>query len=95
RPASKIDATYLENLLLVDTMKHWLLKIGETGATRQAITKAQVLGLLIPCPPIDLQRRFAAIAESIKGQKAKQRAHLDELDTLFASLQSLAFKGEL
>ena len=46
-------------------------------------------------PPVDLQRRFAAIVESVEQQKASQRAHLDELDTLFASLQSRAFRGDL
>ncbi len=47
------------------------------------------------CPPLDLQQRFAAIVESVEQQKAIQRAHLEELDTLFASLQSRAFQGEL
>ena len=46
-------------------------------------------------PPLDLQHRFAAIVESVEQQKASQRAHLDELDTLFASLQSRAFRGDL
>ena len=49
----------------------------------------------IPLPPLDLQRRFAAIVESVEHQKARQRAHLAELDTLFASLQSHAFRGDL
>ena len=46
-------------------------------------------------PPLGFQRRFAAIAESVECQKASQRAHLAELDTLFASLQSRAFRGDL
>jgi len=46
-------------------------------------------------PPLDLQNRFAAIAASVEQQKARQHAHLAELDTLFASLQSRAFRGEL
>ena len=46
-------------------------------------------------PPLNLQSRFAAIAESVERQKASQRAHLAELDTLFASLQSRAFRGNL
>ena len=46
-------------------------------------------------PPLDLQHRFAAIVESVEQQKASQRAHLAELDTLFASLQSRAFRGDL
>ena len=46
-------------------------------------------------PPLDLQHRFATIVESVEQQKARQRAHLAELDTLFASLQSRAFRGDL
>ena len=46
-------------------------------------------------PPLDLQHRFAAIVESVEQQKVRQRAHLAELDTLFASLQSRAFRGDL
>ena len=46
-------------------------------------------------PPLDLQQRFAAIVESIEQQKTSQRVHLVELDTLFASLQARAFRGDL
>ena len=46
-------------------------------------------------PPLYLQHHFAAIAESVEQHKAAQRAHLTELDTLFASLQSRAFRGDL
>ena len=46
-------------------------------------------------PPLNLQHRFATIVESVEHQKASQRTHLDELDTLFASLQSRAFQGDL
>ena len=46
-------------------------------------------------PPLALQHRFAAIVQSIEQQKASHRAHLAELDTLFASLQSRAFRGDL
>ena len=46
-------------------------------------------------PPLDLQQHFTAIVESVEQQKASQRAHVAELDTLFASLQSRAFRGDL
>ena len=46
-------------------------------------------------PPLGFQHRFAAIAESVERQRASQRAHLAGLDTLFASLQSRAFRGGL
>jgi type I restriction enzyme, S subunit len=46
-------------------------------------------------PPLGLQTRFASIVESIEKQKTQLKAHLAELDTLFASLQSRAFSGKL
>ena len=46
-------------------------------------------------PPSDLQRRFASIVDSIGQQKARLQSHLGELNTLFASLQSRAFRGDL
>ena len=55
----------------------------------------QIQNFLIPLPPLSLQRHFATIVESVERQKAAQRAHLAELDALFASLQHRAFRGEL
>ena len=69
------------------------------GAQRGQIQKHLNVGSLrsapIPLPPLDLQRRFAAIVESVERQKGCHGAHLAELDTLFASLQSRAFRGNL
>jgi type I restriction enzyme S subunit len=44
---------------------------------------------------LPLQRRFAAIVESVEEQKTRMRGHLAELDALFACLQSRVFIGEL
>lgn len=49
----------------------------------------------VTVPPLPLQQKFAAIVESVERQKAAQRAHLAELDALFAALQHRAFRGEL
>ena len=69
---------------------------------RQARTVAQpninakmYSALPIFIPPLDIQHRFATIVESVEQQKARMRAHLTELDTLFASLQHRAFNGAL
>ena len=59
------------------------------------ISKAKLKTLKLIKPPVDLQQRFAAIAKAVEQQKTGQRAHLAELDTLFASLQSDAFRGDL
>ncbi len=44
---------------------------------------------------MSLQHRFATIAAAVERQKARCRAHLAELDTLFAALQARAFNGDL
>ena len=59
------------------------------------LNTTRLKSLVVPLPPLDLQHRFAAIVQSVEQQKTSQRAHLAELDTLFASLQSRAFRGDL
>ena len=59
------------------------------------INRKEFMAYRCQCPPLSLQTRFASIVESIERQKARLKAHLAELDTLFASLQSHAFNGEL
>ena len=66
-----------------------------TSATIAHLTGVKLKRLPCPRPPLELQHRYAAIVESVEQQKASQRAHLAELDTLFASLQSRAFRGDL
>ena len=65
------------------------------GGAQPNISQRLVKSLTIPLPPLGRQRRFAAIVTSVEQQKARQRAHLTELNTLFASLQSRAFRGDL
>ena len=71
------------------------LKRFSKGTNTKYLTMVILNRMPILVPPLDLQRRFAAVVASIEEQKARQRAHLAELDTLFASLQSRAFRGDL
>jgi type I restriction enzyme S subunit len=64
------------------------------GAIMEGLNMGIIKALPVGLPPIDLQTRFASIVESIEQQKARLKAHLVELDSLFASLQSRAFGGE-
>lgn len=66
-----------------------------TRSTISGINQTNLMKVRIILPSLDLQRRFAAIVESVEQQKAPLRDHLAELDTLFASLQQRAFNGEL
>ena len=72
-----------------------LVQSASTNSMKGMVSKSAFAGIPIPIPPTSVQNRFAAIAESIERQKATQRGHLAELDTLFASLQSRAFRGDL
>ena len=49
----------------------------------------------IPIPALDEQKRFVSRIASIDRLRATQLDASAELDTLFASLQSRAFRGEL
>ena len=91
---TKVDAIYVCWLLNNPCMVSMALRLVR-GQTRGRISLGRLKELQIHLPPIELQLRFAAMVKSVEHQKASQRAHLGELDTLFASLQSRAFRGDL
>nr|WP_274608950.1 restriction endonuclease subunit S [Lamprobacter modestohalophilus] len=91
---SIIDPVFLNQQLRTVPMRA-VLKSKSKTATMTTIDQKALSSVEVIIPPLDLQRRFATIVESIERQKTRLRAHLTELDTLFASLQSRAFNGEL
>ncbi len=91
----KASPIYVENYINSPGGRRSLTGTSRTTSGLNTISVSKVRGSEIQLPPLDLQHRFAAIVESVEHQKAIQRAHLAELDTLFASLQSRAFRGEL
>ena len=91
----KCDGLWFYSLISSDRGKALLQQTGGATAVQFNINAKQASSVQVALPPLDLQHHFAAIAESVEHQKAVQRAHLAELDTLFASLQSRAFRGEL
>ena len=91
----KCDGLWFYSLVSSARGKVLLQETGGATAVQFNINARQASSVQVALPPLDLQHGFAAIAESIERQKANQRAHLAELDTLFASLQSRAFRGEL
>ena len=91
---SIIDPVFLLHVALGPYFLNQLSR-ASSSTTIKTIKALDLKVIPIPLPPLDLQRRFTAIVESVEQQTASQRAHLAELDTLFASLQSLAFRGDL
>ena len=92
---AKVSPLYVENYINSPGGRRSLTGTSRTTSGLNTISVSKVRRSQIQLPPLDLQHRFAAIAESIGQQKARQRAHLAELDTLFASLQASAFRGDL
>ena len=92
---SKASPRYVEHYINSPGGRRSLTGTSRTTSGLNTISVSKVRDSAIQLPPLDLQHSFAAIVESIEHQKTRQRAHLTELDTLFASLQSRAFRGEL
>jgi type I restriction enzyme S subunit len=72
-----------------------LIQKASTNSMKGMVSKSAFSDILVPVPPIAIQERFAAIFEAVERQKRRYTSHLADLDTLFASLQSRAFRGEL
>ena len=90
----ELSPPFLARTFSSESMKRLLEGLSQ-GVTMRNLNRTMIAGLKVGLPPLNLQHRFAAIVESIEQQRDRQRAHLAELDTLFASLQSRAFRGDL
>lgn len=82
--------SFVPNLDLLDAgfLYHWLrtnrpaLERLGVGATFKEVSKAIVARIKVPLPPIDQQRRIAAILDRAEELRAKRRAAIALLDQL-------------
>lgn len=95
RLSKSITSEFLEAFLLMPRTKRILLTIAEAGATRQAITKAQIEELEVPVPELSLQREFTERLRLARQSTVAMMSQSTALEALFASLQHRAFQGEL
>ncbi|MFD6398648.1 restriction endonuclease subunit S [Nocardia sp. NPDC060249] len=72
-------------------------RIGQymAGSTSKHLNLRDLRKLAVPVPPIAVQDSFASSVAKVSDARARSMAQLHELDVLFSSLQSRAFKGEL
>lgn len=66
-----------------------------SGSAQQNLLLSQMRKIPVFLPPIDLQTRFADIAERIESIKSHYQQSLTNFETLYDSLSQLAFKGDL
>ncbi len=67
---------------------------GSSGSMKN-ISQGKVLSIPVGIPPVELQADFESLRVGVDSMKRDHRAALSELDALFSSLQSRAFRGEL
>jgi type I restriction enzyme S subunit len=72
-----------------------LIREASTDGMKGMVSKSRFENILLPFPPIALQRDFAQQFVAIERLKTTHRASLAKLDALFAVLQHRAFRGEL
>lgn len=65
------------------------------GQTRTRIAMGQLRELKVPVPPMDLQYEFSARVAVANACRERNAEASDSDESLFASLQSRAFRGEL
>ncbi len=83
--ANTLNHQYLMRFLTSELTQSELLRIAGSGATREAITKAEIEKFQIPLPPLAEQKRIAAILDAADALRAKRRESLAQLDTLLQS----------
>lgn len=83
RPSSKIDRQYL-----IQFLKHHepILAQSGVGSTFKAITQADLNNIDIPFPPLEEQKRIAAILDSADAIRTKRKAAIAKLDELAQSI---------
>jgi type I restriction enzyme S subunit len=70
------------------------LATGSSGSMKN-ISQKKFMSLVVPVPPLNLQKRFVASYSEAQRVRLTQRQSLHSLDSLFTSLQQQAFRGEL
>ncbi|MGB3966766.1 MAG: restriction endonuclease subunit S [Planctomycetota bacterium] len=76
RPLPMLAPRFLAHYLASPRLQSFIMS-EQSGVTRQALTKAKVLDLAVPVPPVDLQHRIVAAIES----------HFSRLDATTATLE--------
>ncbi len=100
RPKEELlDSRFLNFLLTSKPYKDQLLFTGEQGATRQAITKAQIETFKISIPKLEIQKDIVNKLDSITTETKKLEAiyqqKINDLEELRKSILQKAFSGEL
>lgn len=87
-----VDPVYFMHQLHLQKTIH---EKSKAGAIFKNITTTDIKRINIQLPKMERQLIFSDAVKAIQSQISLQQSHLTELNTLFASLQSRAFNGQL
>ncbi|MEU8314180.1 restriction endonuclease subunit S [Micromonospora sp. NPDC048887] len=85
---------YVNQALRIPAMRS-IVKSKSKTSTMTTIDQKSLASTPIPVPPMELQRSFVDRLSVVDAVKAQQKAQIDDLAELFASLQHAAYRGEL
>ena len=89
------EPVYLARFLNMPYAKRMLRGMCKSIIGMANINAKEIQAMRIALPPHTLQKTFATRIQAVEVLRTTHRAALIELDTLFASLQHRAFRGEL
>lgn len=95
RVNAKNNPEYLAGFLNTPYAKRTLRSMCKSIIGMANINATEVQSMKISQPPLERQSKYAEYIQAVVANKSVHRRALDELDALFASLQSRAFQGEL
>lgn len=93
-PGDRVNRHYLLGFLRSEAAQSWIAKQLK-GATFREITLERLRKLPVVVPPQDIQAEFANRVTCVEALQEMNQASEQSLDSLFASLQHRAFRGEL
>ncbi|MFB7877094.1 restriction endonuclease subunit S [Nocardia sp. NPDC056064] len=91
----RMTPRYLVKALCASDVRRQILSRAKRSVNQASINQADVRGLRLVCPPLSVQVEFAERVAHIDRQQRLKLQALDQLDSLFSSLQSRAFQGTL
>lgn len=91
-----VDRKFLWKLLMDKKFKSKVKSLaGGSAKSMSNISKAKLMDLVIPFPPLSIQRQFGSIVEKIEHEKKRLEASLNKMENNFNSLMKKSFKGDL
>lgn len=90
-----MNADFLDAFLRTRKGRAILAAIKSGTTSVFAIYQKSLMALEVPVPPADLQRQYSRCMRELFAAKKQHMVSADQTDSLFASLQHRAFRGEL